>query len=444
MNKNKIIFAVIGIIFLGLVMIVVNTLATSSDKDTEARKPGNLSIWIMNDDRGTFNGYIDIFKQAYPQYVNKNITVESFSDYTTYQNALNASIIAGSAPDIFVLNNSENSIAENQILGINPAVISPNEFRTNFKPIFGEDLILTDEDDNTVEFLKGIPAGYEVLGVFYNRKYFLKPSEMETWSSIAKEVKSISAKHSRIIPMALWNGVWVTRATDIVKTLFGLEGSNTIFNFSESQAKQVLAMYSEFWEKNSDNRYNILSAPFIEDTDIDFFTQGDVAAMIGYPRDLIAIDKIWYQKSFLFAAPFPHYAGKEQNIAIDYNYFSINKDTIELDMALNFLNFMASSAGQQAYVDTFPYYLSPEISVETNMLEKKILPAYNIVYKNFLHDEANLVSYNVGNKSIFDTELKHILDLESWYDSRFSQLRSYLVCSATKYSSLINLSSSCK
>ena len=444
MNKNKIIFAIIGIIFLGLVMIVVNTLATSSDKDTQARQPGNLSIWIMNDDRGTFNGYIDIFKQYYPQYVNKNITVESFSDYTTYQNALNASIIAGSAPDIFVLNNSENSIAENQILGINPAVISPNEFRTNFKPIFGEDLILTDEDDNTVEFLKGIPAGYEVLGVFYNRKYFLKPSEMETWSSIAKEVKSISAKHSRIIPMALWNGVWVTRATDIVKTLFGLEGSNTIFNFSETQAKQVLAMYSEFWEKNGDNRYNILSAPFITDTDIDFFTEGDVAAMIGYPRDLIAIDKIWYQKSFLFAAPFPHYAGKEQNIAIDYNYFSINKDTIELDMALNFLSFMASSAGQQAYVDTFPYYLSPEISVETNMLEKKILPAYNIVYKNFLHDEANLVSYNVGNKSIFDTELKHILDLESWYDSRFSQLRSYLVCSATKYSSLINLSSSCK
>jgi hypothetical protein len=47
-----------------------------------------------------------------------------------------------------------------------------------------------------------------------------------------------------------------------------------------NQSKQVLTMYNSFGQRDGDNRYNILSAPFIDDNDIDFFTQGDVAAMI--------------------------------------------------------------------------------------------------------------------------------------------------------------------
>ena len=108
-------------------------------------------------------------------------------------------------------------------MGINPAVVSPNEFRQNFKPVFSEDLILTDESDSTVEFLKGIPLGYEVLGVYYNRKYFLRPSEMTTWSNVTKEVKNISNKHTKIIPIALGNGAGITRFSDIIVSLLALE-----------------------------------------------------------------------------------------------------------------------------------------------------------------------------------------------------------------------------
>jgi len=55
---------------------------------------------------------------------------------------------------MFVLNNSETSPLENQILGIDPAKVSPNDFRLRFKPIFGNDLIISDSSDETVEFLK--------------------------------------------------------------------------------------------------------------------------------------------------------------------------------------------------------------------------------------------------------------------------------------------------
>ena len=64
--------------------------------------------------------------------------------------------------------------------------------------------------------------------------------------------------------------------------------------------------------------------------------------MVGYPRDLLAIDEIGYQKSFLFAAPFPHYAGDEKTIAMNYNYFTINKDTAHRDLALAFMGYMST------------------------------------------------------------------------------------------------------
>jgi spermidine/putrescine-binding protein len=47
-----------------------------------------------------------------------------------------------------------------------------------------------------------VPAGYQALGIFYNRKYFLRPSEMQTWSDFSKEVQNIAKKYSNIIPVA--------------------------------------------------------------------------------------------------------------------------------------------------------------------------------------------------------------------------------------------------
>jgi hypothetical protein len=47
------------------------------------------------------------------------------------------------------------------------------------------------------------------------------------------------------------------------------------------------------------------------------------------------------------------------------------------------------------------------------MAEKKILPGYNIVYKNFVSEDDELVSYDVGNKNIFNAGIVPILDMDS-------------------------------
>jgi len=80
--------------------------------------------------------------------------VESFSDTQAYYNSLSSAFMQGIGPDVFVLPNSESSIFENQISVIDPNTISPNDFRLDFKPIFGNDLIVSDSEDSTIEYVK--------------------------------------------------------------------------------------------------------------------------------------------------------------------------------------------------------------------------------------------------------------------------------------------------
>lgn len=398
----------------------------------------------MGDNVSDFQKFVLGFKEINPGYASKVVTINSFDDWQTYTNALSSAIFAGQAPDVFILNNSETSVFENQILWIDPWVISPNEFRLQFHPVFWDDLIVSDSEDSTVEFLKWVPAWYEALGVFYNRKYFLRPSEMETWSDFSKEVQNIAQRYSNIIPIALGNGVGITRASEIISALMVLEWKRSLVTTDSTDSRQVLGMYNWFGQRDGDNRYNILSAPFVSDNDIDFFTQWDTAAMVWYPRDLLAIENIGYQKSFLFATPFPRYAGSENMTSINYNYFAVNKDALFPNMAWAFLSYLATSEWQQKYIDTFPYYLSPDVDVGINMSEKKILPNYNIVYKNFVSEDSQLVSYDLWNKNMYDISIPNILDMESWYDQSFNELSSYITCSSTKQNTLLNLSSPCK
>lgn len=143
-------------------------------------------------------------------------------------------------------------------------------------------------------------------------------------------------------------------------------------------------------------------------------------------------------------SPIPAYAGKEKKTAIRYNYFAINKQTSYPNMTTNLLAYMASSQGQQKFIDTFPYYLPAETSVEKNVAEKKILPQYNIVYSNFIDPRETLVSFNEGDALFYENEMQRILDLEGEHENQFQKMSAFIVCSSTKQQTLLNLSSPCK
>jgi len=443
MNTNKIIFSIVWAVLLAIIFYLVIWLSNSQKVTTQVWA-GDLSVWILNDDEDLFWDFVQRFKEDLPQYSGKNITVESFSDETSYVNSLTSAFLNGVWPDIFMMSNSEESLFENQISAIRSNIISPSDFRLNYKTVFTNDLVVSNPADASEEFLRGIPVWYETLWLIYNRKFFTRPSELETWSSLIVAIKNISNRSNSIVPLALGNASWVSRSTSTIATLLWLEGATSLFTTSTNQIKQVLSFYRAFWDSSGDNKYDILSSPLVDKSDIDFFADGDVAAILAYPREIEAIDAIWYQSSFLYASTLPRYVWSDKKQVIDYNYFVLNKDSSSPTFSLDFLKYLSSSNGQLAFSDTFPYYLPAHIWVETEKLEKKIYPNYNIVYKNFISDDTELVSFNMWNRILFNQTIDEVLSLDTWNEERFSKLKSYIVCNSTKYSSLLNLSSPCR
>jgi len=311
-------------------------------------------------------------------------------------------------------------------------------------PLFGTDLILKSESDENVEFLRWVPAWFEALAIYYNRKYFLKPSEMWTWWDLSLQINSITDKYNgSIVPIALWNGRSVSRSSEIISDLLSLEDNTWLIDMDASESRDVVGLYQSFWEREGDNRYNIFSAN-TDSSDIELFSEWKVAAVVWYPRDLLEIDDSGYQKTLLFATPFPAYAGKNPSRAISYDYFVVNKDTPNPGFGQDFLTYLSTVQGQQKFLESYPYYLSPESSIYVENLEKKILPSYNIVYKNFLQDWSNMVSFDLWDESLYNQGVDKILDIEWGADEALYDLRNFLVCASTKHQTLQSLSSPCR
>lgn len=443
MTKNKIFFTILALIVIGAVFyFAINLNDTKNTRPTTSS--WDFNVWIREDKTEPMKQYIEEFKKKYTQYADTNIAVESFADAHSYTNAFFSASLSWKAPDIFVLENSERSPMKQQIQVIDPSIVTPNTFRLWFKSVFWDDLIVPDPEDAALEYLIGIPMWYESLGIFYNRKYFSRPTDMGTWENMVQEIQAISEKFEDITPIALGNGSSVLRAADIMARLLVLEWASSLFDTSSSYIKQAFSFYTAFWEEQGGNNYNNISLPFSGERDVELFTQGNVASMIGYPRDLIEIDEIGYQKNFLFAMPFPWYAGKEKVSAIKYYYYALNKDSKNTKLGQDLLGFMASVEWQKLFLEKFPYYLPAETSLEKEIGERKILPEYNITYNNFIDPVETLISYDMADAEYFRKGIVPILDTTTTQEQKMEWLKSFILCSTTKHETLLNLSSPCE
>lgn len=85
MNKNKIIFAILGAIVVVILLLLALNLRSSEPTRINANTGNSFNIWILQDKSEDFNEFIRKFKEANPTYANKtNIVVETFSDYDSY------------------------------------------------------------------------------------------------------------------------------------------------------------------------------------------------------------------------------------------------------------------------------------------------------------------------------------------------------------------------
>jgi hypothetical protein len=359
-----------------------------------------------------------------------------------------SAIISNKAPDVFVLNNNEkDSIFSNQIMWIDPKLINPNDFRKKFKWVFADDLIINTWDkDKPIEFLKWIPVWYETLWIFYNRRY-IKDSELKSLSALNNVVANLKEKHPNLIPIWIWNGSTVFDASDIMTQFFMLEnGVSWLSDVSWAKEKQSLATYSLFWDTSWYNSYNsrFTELSRLWQTSLDLFSKWETFMVVWYPSLIKTIWDKWFSKSFLQAAPFPHYFSWDWKTLVNYNYFVINKDTKNVNLAKAFMSYLASDIWEENFLNNFSYYLPALLSLESDMLDSKISDKYNIVLSDFYNSDYELSSFDKWIKSIYDNNIIPILDNASNYENAFDAFKKKIICKTAKITSLENLSQSCE
>jgi spermidine/putrescine-binding protein len=144
------------------------------------------------------------------------------------------------------------------------------------------------------------------------------------------------------------------------------------------------------------------------------------------------------------ASPFPHYFIGNGKSLINYNYFVINKNTKNYNLANDFLAYLISEEGQNAYLDAYPYYLPAMVKLEEKRLEKKVNTNFNIVLKDFMDKEFIFSSFNKGLKFMYDKEITNILDDEANATNSFERLKNILLCKYNKMVKFEKLSVVCK
>jgi len=443
MNKNKIIFWIIGILFLVIIIFVIANLNNDNNK-TPTWTTWDFSIWIIWDDVTLWDKIITNFKSIHPEYSNKTIKVETFSNFDDYSYALMSAIVSDKAPDIFMLNNTEkSSVFSEQITWINPEIINPNDFRKKFKWVFADDLIIKSWE---TEFLVWIPVWYETLWIFYNRRY-VKDSELASIAWLNNLVAELKEKSPNLIPIWIWNWSTVSQVEDIITQFFMLEDwVNWLADVTSKVAKQWLSSYLFYWDEGWYNWYNTRFAELSSwwKNSIDLFSQWKTYMVVGYPRLINEIEKKWFSKNFLLASSFPHYTSKSWKSLINYNYFVINKDSTESKLSNDFLNYLSTGIWAENYLDNFTYYLPALLSLESDKLNEKIHPDYNIILDDFFNPEYELWSFDKWIKTLYDKNIISILDNAWNYDKAFTSFRDTILCKAKKISTLEELSKSCE
>lgn len=450
MNKNKIIFAVIWLVLLAFVVFVVSQL-NSAKKTWNSTKNTDFNIWIVWDNKESFWNYLESFKKAFPKYQNTNIGVESFSNYDDYAETLKRAFLSDKAPDIFVQNNNEKSIFQNQILWINPSLINPDDFRKNYEAVFSNDLITTSESQNEkketikTEFLAWIPMWYETLGIFYDMRN-LRWKDLSSWAAVNDAINYIKTEKWTSLPIALGDWSKVTYSRDIMSLFFMQEWAKSLDLVKDQIKDWAFSRYFIYGNKSGDNAYDLLfdSPENQNDTDVSLFAKWKVSMIMWYPRMIDAIDQAWFQKVFLRRAPAPALDATKWLNLINYNYYVVNKNTKKQDLAFDLMKYFSSSDWQKEFYKNFSYYIPAMPELFRSLWDDSIKDWYPVKRKDFYNSSLELSSFDKKIKSKYDNEMKNILDNYTNYSFLFDNFKKSVLCNYDKQINFTNLSLSCE
>lgn len=389
-NKRKLIFVAIIATILAAILIVILMLSGVGKKDSaKGFKPETkeVSIWVVNMSPAIFEELNSWFNN-YVERRDMKLVVRNFASYEDFLTIFPRAVQAGTSPDVVLVPNHGGHIyLDPYIVSLGENIIDFDDFENRFHALFVDELLFeekqkVDGQNQIVRGIRGVPVGFEPLGIYYNRD--LMPTTPKFWEKI-EELLSEDATEKLVPAVSLGYGRATPASADLLAFLtmqYKGEDFNSYDQIDSVESRSTIEKLLKYrLEPNNLSQYSDAYRNTLTNTDL--FARGLVATLVGYPsteRDiLLAIDRAKKDKSYdkdfedevrWTTIPQVEEDPEKQINFARYMYFTMtkfgvnrNKEKPSNDPVIRFMQYLATAEAQKIFFDNYEYYLPSQIAL---------------------------------------------------------------------------------
>lgn len=389
-NKRKLIF--VAIVAACVLLLVLGFLYISQSGKSEAGKnfkpeTKEVVIWSVNMSPTIF----EALNKGFNDYVDRSdmkLRVRDFSEYGDFLDIFPRAVQAGESPDVILVpNHGGHMYLDPLVVSLGENIIDPDDFENRFHPLFVDELLFeekqkVDGQNVIVRGIRGVPVGFEPLGIYYNRELISQTPVF--WKGIS-DLLTEDAKTALIPAISL--GYWrATPASADMLPFLTMQYKGPQFNsygtIDSVESRATIEKLLEY--RIEENNLSQYKDAYIETlTNTDLFVRGKVATLVGYPsteRDiLIAIKRAKKDKAYenkfednvrWTTIPQVEEDAKKQINMARYMYFVMakfginrNKKEPSNDPVIKFMQYMATDKAQETFFKNYEYYLPSQIAM---------------------------------------------------------------------------------
>ena len=439
-NKRKIIF--VGIIFLCFLIVLwffLTLSRTAQDDNGKWFKPKTkeVVIWSVNMPPTLF----EALNKGYNDYLDRNdmkLKVRDFSSYEDLLDILPRVVQAGASPDVVVVpNHGGHFYVDPYIVSLWENLLDFADFENRFHPLFVDELMFEEKQkvngaDKIVRGLRGIPVGFEPMGIYYNRN--IMPTSPTLWKTIG-DLLSDDAKKNKYSALSLGYGRATPDSGDILPLLTiqykGIDFSS-YKTMDTVESRSIIDQLLEY-RREPNNLSQFKDAMDNTLTMSDLFARGKVATLVWYPsteREILlaqkrakkdkALDPDFIKNIRWTTIPQVEEEAKKQTNLSRFMYFSMTKNGINRnkekpgnDPVIKFMQYLATTKAQQTFFENYEYYLPSQMALlkseKDTQIDKKT-GDFGMTVGDWYVDTQKFIPYDMGIPHVFGGIVERAFD----------------------------------
>ncbi len=392
---------------------------------------GSLNIWIVWDTTLWYDTLIEWFRAYAPEYRNAPITFKKFSDYASYQKILLSTLADGNGPDIFMVEAGADTILRDKVESIPSRYVDVSDFEKRFDDVFLPLIETSWEGTKTLSTaLRGVPLGYETLGIFYNKSLIIQTAK--TWNEVS--MMYTDGQGTGVFPTNIGLSQRYTPFASDILGYFLLEEWITDYTQIDTADKafdkyfefsQTPVLPSDTTDEADDSSVPKSLIDMQESLDVsrlttvDMFMRGEIAFIVGYPSMIGTLEDAKkragtsYKNMIVLTEKIPQDSLWDARLNIaKYKYFWLSKMSKNSMFWVRFLNYLATEDAERRYLVAFPHYIPAQRSfysaAASNSLSSVFPQAKLDSFIPKLWDTVRLFQY--GNKWLFESIFAEEID----------------------------------